>query len=273
MHAVAGRARRPCAAARRTRPAPARAERPPGVVDLAVPGIARRRARRAARASNSLERRRGERDVTDVRRVERAAEEPDHVRDSSVSSPTSTSCAAARAGGAQRRLELRSSARRRAGHAVAAVGAQDAVRAAAVGCGPVDEEVGELVALLRGAAPAASGGQSSNSARRKLVDARAGRAREREHRAARAGRRARTRAAPAAGRSCSARRSAGARRARRRTRASSRVDRREVLVRVVRGRVDDVHEQARALEVREELVAEADALARALDQARARRRP
>src|SRR5919197_1308250 len=46
------------------------------------------------------------------------------------------------------------------------------------------------------------------------------------------------------------------------------VDRPELLLRVAGRQVDHVHEQARALEVREELVAEADALARALDEAR-----
>ena len=46
------------------------------------------------------------------------------------------------------------------------------------------------------------------------------------------------------------------------------VDRAPALVGVVLGRVDHVHEQACALEVREELVTETDALARALDQPR-----
>ena len=41
---------------------------------------------------------------------------------------------------------------------------------------------------------------------------------------------------------------------------------REPLVRVALGRVDHVHEQSRPLEVREERVPQADALARALDQ-------
>ena len=50
------------------------------------------------------------------------------------------------------------------------------------------------------------------------------------------------------------------------------VDRREPLLGVALGGVDHVDEQPGALEVREELVAEPDALARALDQARARRR-
>jgi hypothetical protein len=44
------------------------------------------------------------------------------------------------------------------------------------------------------------------------------------------------------------------------------IDRTPALVRLVLGRVDDVHEQPRALEVSEELVAEPDALASALDQ-------
>ena len=47
-----------------------------------------------------------------------------------------------------------------------------------------------------------------------------------------------------------------------------RVDRAPALVRVTLGRVDHVQQHARALEMREELVPEPDALARALDQPR-----
>ena len=64
--------------------------------------------------------------MADVRRVEGAAEEPGHSN-SSISSPTSTSWPAARAGGAERLLELLGSAGGVPDDAEAALGAQDAV--------------------------------------------------------------------------------------------------------------------------------------------------
>ena len=132
----------------------------------------------------------------------------------------------------------------------------------AFGCGPVDEEVGERV--LAAASTTSGSGTSVKSAARKLVDPLARRAREREARRRSARRR-------------SSNSGSGSRSILFRTTicgsssrpapyaASSASIVAPLLVGRLRG-VDHVHEAPRALEVREELVAEADALARALDQ-------
>ena len=155
----------------------------------AQPDLRIRRDRLAGRAAGRrheqpvepevLDARARERDVTDVRRVERPAEQPDRSRDSSVSSPTTTSSPRFDAGGAERTLELLRVGRRTAGDAVAAVGAQHAVRAPP-----------RLRAGRRGSRPStrsrpagsgSAGGTSSNSARRNSSRPGARRAREREH--------------------------------------------------------------------------------------------
>ena len=182
---------------------------------------------------------------------------------SKLSSPTSTSAPWRRAGGAQRALELLVG-RRRADDAEAAVGAEQPPRPR-LRLRPVDEEVGELVVgALRSARPR---GTSANSARRnssspspvahesaedgdhaRVVDRRTRRLRlevelvqHDDLRPLVEARAVRARARRRSSRHCSS--------------ASLR-------------RVDHVDEHPRALEVREELVAEPDALARALDQAR-----
>ena len=200
-----------------------------------------------------------ERDVTQVRRVERAAED-------SLSSELDQLAfdldlvARLRARGLERLGQLPC---RRAGgrDAVAGVGTEDAV-APPARLRPVDEEVGETFGALPREAPPAP--DVLEEAALELLDARAGGGGNRVHRDDRpsstpssGGSSSRSilfrtticgsasRPAPyaASSRSIWAHRSPGRLR-----------------------RVDHVYEHAGALEVREELVAEADAFARALDQ-------
>ena len=187
---------------------------------------------------------------------------------SSTSSPISTSWPL-RAPAARSAASSSSPSGAVADDAEAAVGAVDPVGAPRRRLRPVHEELGQLRRVLLDGSGAA--GQSRKSARfSSSIPAPVAHETGKTPtiRSSSSGKLGRLRAA---GRSCSARSPAAARRGRRRRRELA-VDRAEPLLDVPLGRVDHVQEQPRALEVREELVAEPDALARALDQARARRR-
>ena len=118
---------------------------------------------------------RSERDVAVVRRVERAAEEPDHGTNSNVSSPTSTS-SPARAPAARSARSSSSSLGGVPTHAEAALGAQQAPRPR-LRLRAVDEEVRQLVVRL-GARPRARARARTAGARKSSMPV-AGRARER----------------------------------------------------------------------------------------------
>ena len=203
-----------------------------------------------------------ERDVADVRRIERAAEDADaHGSHSSSSSPSSTSAPRRTPAAFKCLLEL-VAVRRRADDAKAAVRAEDPERSALGRGRMVVEELRQL--------------------RDRLVGLGSGRA-EREERVLQLGDPGARRARDAMDRKDPLVLDAERRRLRREVglvedddlralvqpRPVERelpVDRRPALVRIALGAVDHVDEQPRPLEVREKVVAEADALARPLDQ-------